>query len=238
MHYACRAGRGREAAVIRASRFAGSHPYFLKMDIRKYFDSVCHRSLLGRLERLFKDRWLLDLFRRIVAGFHGSRGRGLPIGSLTSQHFANFYLGAFDRFVKETLGVKAYVRYMDDMVIWAESRRELRDTRDACQQYLSDALSLELKLTILNRTSHGADFLGCRLYDTHSTLNRRSRVRFRRKFVQLESDFLDGLIDEVVLQQRATSLFAFPRAAGVSSWRLRRRVLELAPVSGRMARTE
>ncbi|MDA1048965.1 MAG: RNA-directed DNA polymerase [Planctomycetota bacterium] len=209
----------------------------MKLDVRKYFDSICHPHLLGGLERLFKDSWLLTLFRRIVAGYRGDIGRGLPIGSLTSQYFANFYLGAFDRYVKETLRAKAYVRYMDDMVIWADSRRQLRDMRDDCQQYLSSELSLELKPTILNRTSHGMDFLGCRMYETHTILNRRSRVRFRRAFMQLERDFRDGRIDELELQQRATSMFAFARAAGVSSWHFRRRVLERSLVSGRMART-
>jgi RNA-directed DNA polymerase len=235
--YACRVGRGREAAVLRAAHFARSKPFYLKLDVRKYFDSICHPHLLGGLEGLFKDSWLLELFCRILAGYRGDIGRGLPIGSLTSQHFANFYLGKFDRYVKESLRVKAYVRYMDDMVIWADSRRQLRLIRDGCQQYLSRELSLELKPAVLNRTSHGMDFLGCRLYDTHTLLNRRSRVRFRRAFVQLERDYLDGRIGELELQQRATSMFAFTRAAGVTSWRFRRRVLERSVVSGRMART-
>lgn len=235
--YACRVGRGREAAVKRASHFARSNPYFLKLDIRKYFDSILHSRLTDKLERLFKDQWLLDLFRRIIAGYQGDIARGLPIGSLTSQHFANFYLGAFDRFVKEVLRVKSYVRYMDDMVIWADTRNQLRLIEENCQTFLSNELSLQLKPTIMNRTSHGMEFLGCRLYDTHTKLSRRSRVRFQRKFAKLEDEFLGGRIDEIELQQRATSLFAFARAAGVSSWQFRRRVLEQSQVNGRMART-
>ena len=109
------------------------------------------------------------------------------------------------------------------------------DLRDGLDEKGVDGL--ELKPVCLNRTSHGMDFLGCRVYESHTSLSRRSRVRFRRKFWQLEQDYLDGLIDELELQQRATALFAFTKAAGVSSWRFRRRVLEQAPVSGRMART-
>ncbi|MFI5386959.1 MAG: RNA-directed DNA polymerase [Fimbriimonadales bacterium] len=75
--------------------------FFLKLDIRKYFDSIAQAVLRERLERRFKDRRLLDVFGRIIAGYQTAPGRGVPIGSLTSQHFANFYLGWLDRFVKE-----------------------------------------------------------------------------------------------------------------------------------------
>ena len=71
---------------------------------------------------------------------YGKLGRGLPIGSLTSQHFAHFYLGWFDRFAKEKLRIKGYVRYMDDVAIWSDSRLELREVRD----YLAEELSLDV----------------------------------------------------------------------------------------------
>ena len=119
--YACRVGRGQGAALSRAQQFARRFPFFLKIDVRKYFDSISHEILLSRLDLLFKDRRLLDLFERIVHSFRGNLGRGLPIGSLTSQHLANFYLGWFDRYAKETLRLKGYVRYMDDMALWADS---------------------------------------------------------------------------------------------------------------------
>ncbi len=105
--YACRTGRGRIAALSWAQRFARCFPYFLKLDIRKYFDSVPHDEVLGRLARIFKDRSLLALLDRIVRTFRGAVGRGLPIGSLTSQHLANFYLGWCDRFINETLRERA-----------------------------------------------------------------------------------------------------------------------------------
>ena len=118
--FACRRGKGREAAVERARHFARRYPWFLKLDIRKYFNSIDHEVLLGRLARKFKDRRLLDLFGRIIASYEVAPGRGVPIGSLTSQHFANFYLGGLDRFVKEGLRAGGYVRYMDDFVVWGE----------------------------------------------------------------------------------------------------------------------
>ena len=108
--FACRRGKGREAAVERAKQFARRYPWFLKLDIRKYFNSIDHEILLGLLARKFKDRRLLDLFGRIIASYEVAPGRGVPIGSLTSQHFANFYLGWLDRFVKEGLRAGGYVQ--------------------------------------------------------------------------------------------------------------------------------
>lgn len=231
--YACRVGRGRIAALERAQHFARGHSFFLKMDIRKYFYSIPHRTLLARLDRLFKDEPLMDLLGRIVFSFNVDSGRGLPIGSLTSQHFANFYLGWFDRFVKEKLRIRGYVRYMDDMLLWGHSADELLRVLDACRRFLDEQLGLEIKAhPYVNRMAHGVDFLGCRLLPDHLLLNRRSRLRFRRKMTRLETQYLDGEIDELELQQRATSLVAFTRAGGVKSWHFRRSVLQRLPVSG------
>ena len=231
--YACRAGKGRIAAVERARGFSGRHGFFLKLDIRKYFDSISHDILLSRLARLFKDRRLLELFGTIVTSFRGNLGRGLPIGSLTSQHFANFYLGWLDRFVKESLRIKAYVRYMDDMVLWHDSADVLNQAHEQVRAYLADELDLELKAnSYLNRTSHGVDFLGCRVLPGRVVLNARSRRRFRRKMHRLESQFLCGEVGQLELQQKATSLVAFTRTASTKCWRFRQTVLEQLPVSG------
>ncbi len=235
--YACLPGRGREAAIARARGFSASEGFFLKTDIRKYFDSVSHDVLLARLERLFKDRRLLVLLERIVRSFRGSLGCGLPIGSLMSQHFANFYLGWFDRYVKETLRVRGYVRYMDDTLLWGSSAASLRETLDQCRTYIDDKLCLTFKPEpYINRTRHGVDFLGCRVFPSHVVLNRRSRRRFTGKLRALETSYLDGQIGEDELQARSTSLVAFTMAAGARSWHFRRAVLEQMPVSGRRPR--
>jgi len=236
--FACRAGRGRLAALERARRFAGRFDFFLKLDVRKYFDSVPHGELLARLARLFKDAKLLDLWGQIVHSFRPAVGRGLPIGALTSQHMANFYLGWFDRFVKEQLHIKGYVRYMDDMVLWGLSSNALTRVHKQCEEFLKEQLGLSLKGTPhINRSSRGMDFLGCRIYQRHMTLNRRSRQRFRHKLAAIESLYEGGHIDERELQSRATALTAFTETPGLSSWRCRRRVLEQLAVSGQKART-
>ncbi len=236
--YACRAGRGREAAIQRAQRFTCREPFFLKLDIRRYFESISHNVLLTRLERLFRDDRLLQLFGQIVTGFHSKPGRGLPIGSLTSQHFANFYLGWFDRFVKQTLRVKGYVRYMDDSLLWGPSAAAMRTALDRCREFVGQELQLEFKQhPYINRSRHGVDFLGCRVFPDHVRLNRRSRMRFARRMTSLEHDYVAGHVNERELQERATSLLAFTQSGGAKSWQMRTAVLQRLPVSGRRPRT-
>ena len=176
--YACRRGKGRVACLQRAQIFARRHPIFLKLDVRKYFDSIDQATLKHLLARRFKDGRLLALLGRIIDSYAVTPGKGVPIGSLTSQHFANFYLGWCDRFIKEERRVPGYVRYMDDMALWAGSTAELSSTLEAMRSFLAERLQLTVKPEpYLNRTGRGMDFLGCRLFPTHLRLNGRSRRR-------------------------------------------------------------
>ncbi len=224
--FACRRGKGRGAALRRALYFSSRHPVTLNFDIRKYFDSISHEVLVAGLERRFKDRGLLDLFRQIIGSYHTRPGYGLPIGALTSQHFANFYLGPLDRFVKETLRADGYARYMDDGVVWGESAATLRGMLERIREFVGNELRLQFKPEPEIRPArHGFEFLGCRVYPSHLKLNRRSRDRFRARLRDLEQAYQHGLIDEAGLQVRGTALVAFTTAGGVKSWRFRRRVL-------------
>ena len=274
--YACRKGKGREAALVRACRYATNHAWFLKLDIRKFFDSVDQRVVLDQLSHHFKDQRLLDLFRRILATYsttpgaakdhpvgadvrrlksrsefgppnaqHGMQnqrllsssptplsllGRGLPIGNLTSQHLANDYLAPLDRFVKETLACAAYVRYMDDFVLWSNDRAFLRRAWVQIESFLESHLKLRLKPTPqLNRTSRGMDFLGCRLVPGQMRLSRRSKQRFTRKLLRYEEKWLAGEWSETDLQRHAEPLLAFVR--GADSEAFRRAVLRRSRVA-------
>jgi hypothetical protein len=230
--FACRLGRGREAAVARAEGFAHQYGWFLKCDIRKYFDSISHIQLHCLLQRRLKDQRLLHLLDRIIGSFRGAIGSGLPIGSLTSQHLANFYLGWFDRFVKETLRVRGYVRYMDDMILWDNDSASLKTIEVRCGEFLGEVLSLELKPVTLQRTSTGVNFLGCRIWPTHVGLSRRSKRRWRRRVRDLERAARLGLIGERAVQIRAEAATAFARSADVKSWRFRQAALQHESVNG------
>lgn len=224
--FACRAGRGREAAVQRAMQFCRSKAWCLKLDVRKYFDSISHDRLLELLTRRFKEPRLQGLFEQIVRSFRGTQRVGLPIGSLMSQHFANFYLSWFDRHVKECLRVHGYVRYMDDMLIWDADRRELQQVQRECELFVADELKLAFKPAQVRRVEQGISFLGCRLFPMHVELNRRSKQRWQRRVRFLAKAYRLGLLSDLQLQQRLTSLTAFARGAGVQSWKFRTSVLE------------
>jgi hypothetical protein len=230
--YACRKGKGRLRAVDRSQGYARTHRWFLKMDIRQYFASIHQAALRELLRRKFKDPVLLGVFDRIIGSYRSTPGRGLPIGNLTSQHFANFYLAPLDRFLKETLQRAAYVRYMDDFVVWGESGRELRVVCERVRAFLAVELKLTLKdNTAINRTALGMDFLGYRLFPGTVRLARRSKVRFTRKFRRYEAAHGRGDWSELVLQQRMQALLAFVMSA--ESGAFRRHVLQCFGVAAK-----
>ncbi len=124
--FACRERKGTLAAIRRAQQHLRRQPWYAQIDIRSYFASIDHAILLGQIERRFKDRGLLALVERIVRSHEDSPGKGLPIGALTSQHFANGYLAEVDRLLLEACRVRGYVRYMDDLIWWDEDRAGVR----------------------------------------------------------------------------------------------------------------
>ena len=223
--YACRKGKGRLRAVNRARGYARRHRWFVKMDIRKYFASIHQATLRQLLGRKFKDPLVLGVFDRIIGSYHTAPGCGLPIGNLTSQHFANYYVAPLDRFLKETLDRGAYVRYMDDFVVWGESGRELRAVCERVRAFLAEELKLALKDNpAIIRTAFGMDFLGYRVLPCTVRLARRSKVRFARKFRRYERAHCEGQWSELVLQQRMQALLAFVMPA--ESGAFRRHVLQ------------
>jgi RNA-directed DNA polymerase len=218
--YACRKGKGQLAAVRRAESYARRFGWFLKLDVRKYFDSVDHAVLRKLLRRKFKDPVVLGLFDQVLASYETTSGRGLPIGNLTSQHFANFYLAPLDRCIKERLRREAYVRYMDDFVVWGESGADLRNVWREVETFLAAELRLALKPNAsLNRTVFGMDFLGYRIFPRELRLARRSKARFARKFRRYEAQWAAGRWTELELQQRMQALVAFTLPACSQSWR-------------------
>lgn len=123
--YATRKNKGTYAALDRAKQYQSKFEYFLKLDVRKFFDTISHNKLKNALRNKIKGNEILQLFYKIIDSYHTNLGRGIPIGNLTSQYFANHLLAEADHFVKEKLRVKAFVRYMDDMVLWGYNKNEL-----------------------------------------------------------------------------------------------------------------
>ena len=212
--YACRRGKGQMAAVRRAQHFARRHTWFLKCDIRKYYDSIPHDRLRALLRRKFKDADILGWFDRIIGTYETAPGCGLPIGNLMSQHFANLYLDALDR------RHRPYVRYMDDFIFWGDSREGLKRIRDDIAAFAEGELGLQLKDSpVVNRTELGMDFLGMRVFPDRVWLGREARRRYLAKTGQVERELGLGRISERDAQESLTALSSFPRQADSLAWR-------------------
>ena len=218
--YACRKEKGSLKAVKRAKEFSTKNDAYLKLDIAKYFDSIDHEVLISLLHRRFRDKRLLWLFEKIIASYETSPGKGVPIGNLTSQHFANFYLGVLDHHLKDDLGIKGYVRYMDDFIIFHPDKRRLRELLEEIDSFLAGKLKLRLNPKIyLNYTHQGINFLGYRVFDNTILLGQRSRNRFVSRLRKYEKRFVNGFWSENELVAHIQPLMAFTMNANALSFR-------------------
>lgn len=190
--YACRRGKGTHAGVDKAQEFLKKNSYFVKCDVRDYFGSVDHGVLLDMLDRQVRDTRIVDLMDVVL----GDSGKGLPIGTLYSQLFANIYLDRFDHFCKHKLQAYSYVRYMDDFVFFSDSRKQLHQFREEAQGFLSDKLMLELPYskTTLEPSSKGLTFLGYRIFPRHKLLRKRNKKKFRYRIKKQRKALKQGEI--------------------------------------------
>ncbi len=229
--FACRRGKGSRAAALRVQEFSRRDTWFLKCDIQSYFASIDHNRLRTLLARMIKDQRLLALLDQIIeAPLPGALpGRGMPIGNLTSQHFANLYLGELDHFVKEQLRVRGYVRYMDDFILFGSDPAKLRQHLAEIRLYLDRHLGLALKdrATMLASVANGVPFLGLRISRGRIGLQHRKWYRFRQRFYETERRYLKGLIAEDQLIRTTTSMFAQISLADTIG--ARRRLLDESP---------
>jgi len=199
--YACRKGLGMDAALRRAQALTRQTRWVLKSDIRSCFPSIDHGVLKTLLARRFKDRRLLALLERIIE-HGGEAGKGLPIGSLTSQWFANIVLDVMDRRVRHELKPRGYLRYMDDFALLGDDRERLKEARAELTGWLVEVLALELKpkATQIFRTSGGWPFLGFRIRPGGLRIRRESWRRFQKRLGAVYHRYERGAVslDELV----------------------------------------
>ena len=232
--YACRKGKGTHRAIRRAQAFSRRSRYFLKLDVEKCFETVDHGRLKDLLARKFKDKRLLTLLGQIID--HpipdGESGKGLPIGNLTSQYFANFYLGHLDHFVKDDLGVRFYLRYMDDMLLFGDNKAGLYSCLSKVRRFLRDRLLLHLKenAILLAPVAQGIPFLGFRVFSGLIRVQRSGWIRFVRKMRDRERAYLDGQMDEGTFVQSVQSLLGHIRHA--NTYHLRRNLFGTSQAMG------
>lgn len=162
--------------------------YVLKMDVKKYFDSVSQDILIEKLEKKIKDERFMEVLRTII---HATE-TGIPLGFYTSQWFANFYLTDLDHYITSELGFGHYMRYMDDMVVLGNNKRKLHELKNIIEAYLRDELSLTLKenwqifrfdYLHKNGTRHGRgiDFMGFWFFRNKIILRKSIMLKAARK---------------------------------------------------------
>lgn len=193
MSYACRKGKGTHKGAIRAQsimrRLANNGPvYCLKMDFSKYFASIDRAVLHRAIQKKISCRATLQL----IETFTEKEGKGLPIGNLTSQLYANIYGTLIDRAMTQNLKVKNSVRYMDDTVVFSNHRGYLQGVKELLEWFIQNITGLKFSRWSIQNISRGVNFLGYRIWTTHKLIRKDSVKRARRKIQRLTGERLDN----------------------------------------------
>ncbi len=249
--YANRLGKGAHAALDRAQAWARTYPYVLQCDLRQFFPSVDHAVLRTILARKIADpdvMWLID--RILTSGqgvleaeydmvyfpgddlFAALRPRGLPIGNLTSQFWANVYLNELDQFIKRRLGCRAYVRYVDDFLFFSRDKDQLWVWKEALREFLTGLrVTLHERESTVYPVNNGIPFLGFRVYPTHRRLKRRNGMAFARRLRRHYQAVGRGELSFAELGERVRGWIT--HAAHGDTWGLRRALLARPVLSHR-----
>lgn len=203
--YANQRGKGAHRALDRSAQFARRFKYVLPCDVKQFFPSIDHAVLRETLAKMLPDQSVMWLVDKILASGRGvlseeyemvyfsnddlftiQRPRGLPIGNLTSQWWANCYLNPFDQFVKRELGCRGYLRYVDDFLLFSDSKRELMNWREKILKRLERfRLTLHEESAYPKPVTEGIPFLGFQTFPDHRRLKPRKGYAFRRKMSHL-----------------------------------------------------
>jgi retron-type reverse transcriptase len=206
--FSCRFGKGTHKGVAvleqmqrQISQNYSRSGFALKCDVKKFFDTIDHSFLLTIIKRRISDQNAIWLLEEIIESFLSEYSdlfnrRGVPIGNLTSQLFANVYMNEFDQFVKHELRVKNYVRYTDDFIVVSAEVDYLLDLIKSMAKFLKTKLGLSLhpEKVSIGKVSQGTDFLGYVLLPYHRRLRKRSERRMWRKIDLSKKNYENGLI--------------------------------------------
>lgn len=215
---ACRIGKGTHFAMYRLTGFLQKHyrehgakGYFLKCDIRKYFDHIDHQILKDRLCRAVNDTDVLELLYRIIDSYEVTPGKGLPLGNQSSQWFALYYLDGLDRLVKERLGIRYYSRYMDDCILVHEDKQYLKQCLHKMRAYVENELKLEFnEKTQIYPIRNGAEYLGFHFYLSETgkvirKLKPQAKKRYKHRLKQLQQEYSEGKVQLADISRTLTS---------------------------------
>ena len=209
--FACRKTRGTSGAVVKlwaALRAQGAQRYVVKLDVEKFFDTVPHDILLQSLFKFLPDSSLNPLLMRLVKESHleyGIKKRGIPIGNLTSQLFANWILTPADKFIETQFPQVEHFRYMDDFVILARNKKDALDCAHAVVRFVDQELELSIPFTkMVPLAADSVPFLGYLLTHDSCVPLARNRRRFCKHVRRLRSrGFRESRIAQAVLAHEA-----------------------------------
>lgn len=217
--FSCRIGKGTHKGVdsfasmlLKSSHNNLRNCFVLKCDIKKFFDAIDHNILLSIIQKRIKDRDVIWLLEEVIEGFESSQSnifqrKGVPIGNLTSQLFANIYMNKFDQFIKHALKIKSYCRYTDDFVIVSDNRSYLMNLIPKIISFLNTDLQLELhpKKVSIRKFRQGVDFLGYITLPYHRSLRSKTKHRMFRKLATRVREYNSGVINHQTLEQSLQS---------------------------------
>lgn len=197
--YANRIGKGTYKALDQCTKYLRSFNYVLPIDIVQFFPSIDHQILFSKLSSEINSSSTLNLINQILESNNAAdlTGKGLPIGNLTSQLWANYYLSSLDHFIKQQLKCKGYIRYVDDMLLFSDDKRELLGWKQEIFNYLKD-LKLQAHETKAHSrpTEMGIPFLGFQIFKTHRKLKSRKVIYFKRKIKAKYKQYLENEISK------------------------------------------
>lgn len=218
--YSCRKSKGMHIAVKRLFEFVRKvsknytgNCFALKLDIKKFFENIDHAILFDLIRRKVKDEDFLWLIENILQSF--SKDKGIPIGNLTSQIFANIYLNELDQFVKHQLRIKYYLRYADDFIILDSDKELIYRYTSILANYLKNGLKLELhpqKITI-RKYNQGIDFLGYIVLPHYILPRTRTKKRILKKLKDKIDNLRNAEITEGSFNQSLHSYLGFLKHA-------------------------
>lgn len=246
--YANRTGKGTHRAIDQLQQYARRYRYVLRLDIVQHFPSLDHAILKNELGKVIRDEQVRRLIAVILRSGEGVladeydrvcfpgdslldnlRPRGLPIGNLTSQFWSNCYLNPLDWFVSRNLGCPAFLRYVDDMALFSDNKRQLAQWGEAVAAFLAN-----LRLTVhsgsaqVQPVNRGIPWLGFVVYPTHRCLKQRNVGGFRRRLERNITLYRRGKISFAELDASVQGWINHVRYG--DTWGLRRQLLGSHPI--------
>lgn len=245
--FACIEGRGAHQAIQRLHYWlkqVGRKPdkyFYLKLDISKYYYRVDHDALVDILSRKIKDIKLMNVLEDIIRCKTHSFGlpieatledidvrldnKGMPIGNLTSQMFANIYLNELDQYIKRKLRIHYYIRYMDDVIILHESKEELHKIKNQIEEFLMEKLKLNLNnKTAIRPVTLGIEFVGYKVWNTHIKLRKSTSLKMKRRLKYLKKQYEQGEIEFEDIRATMASYFGLMKHS--NSYNLKSKLLD------------